>query len=241
MKSLIRRIVAAAAAITVAAGISAVSANPAQALSDGPAYFDVTKYKAGNLVIGNSNCRNTTVTMSHKKSGFSEWDVYASITGPDGGIENSVSYGHKSNKAKAAVSICPWSSRSFGRYTVGPSSIFANNADYTRSVYGDDFTKGHFYVRGKTKAGLSTKRKGKKVTLTATAKRYNPTYDRYTAHSPKAKIQVKSGKKWKTIKTVTLTKGKKSVTVTSKAKRTYRVTFGSSSKYAGATSKAVRR
>ncbi len=55
------------------------------------------------------------------------------------------------------------------------------------------------------------------------------------------KFQVKSGSKWKTLKTASAKKGKATYKVKSKSKKTYRVTFGQVSWATGATSKSVKR
>lgn len=104
-----------------------------------------------------------------------------------------------------------------------------------------DYTKGYFYVRGKTYASLSTKRNGKTVALTSTTKVYNPEDDRQVNYNAKVKFQVKSGSKWKTIKTVTAKKGKATYKVKTKSKKTDRVTFSQVSWATGATSKTSKR
>jgi hypothetical protein len=55
------------------------------------------------------------------------------------------------------------------------------------------------------------------------------------------KFQVKSGSKWKTLKTVTAKKGKAVYKVKSKSKKHYRVSFSQVSWATGATSKSVKR
>uniref|UniRef100_UPI003B3AF468 hypothetical protein n=1 Tax=Brevibacterium sediminis TaxID=1857024 RepID=UPI003B3AF468 len=104
-----------------------------------------------------------------------------------------------------------------------------------------DYTKGYFYVRGKTYASLSSKRRGSTVTLTSSTKVYHPEHHGKVNYNPKVKFQVKSGSKWKTLKTVTAKKGKAVYKVKSKSKKTYRVTFGQVSWATGATSKSVKR
>ena len=79
------------------------------------------------------------------------------------------------------------------------------------------------------------------MTLTASAQRYNPERNKYVAHgAKKARVQVKSGKKWKTVKTVKLKKGKVTVKVKTKLKKQYRFVFDQTSATTGATSKTIR-
>ena len=104
-----------------------------------------------------------------------------------------------------------------------------------------DHTKGYFYVRGKSYASLSSKRKGRTVTLTSSTKVYHPEHYGKIKYSPKVKFQVKSGSKWKTLKTVSAKKGKATYKVKSKSKRYYRVTFSQVSWATSATSKSVKR
>lgn len=128
-----------------------------------------------------------------------------------------------------------------GKYTIGPTDVYAfTNRDYSW-FDATDYTTGALYVRAQSRTQLSASRKGSSVRFTAKAQRYNPDRFDYTAYNPKAKIQVKSGKSWKTVKTVQLKRGSASATVKSKAKRTYRVTFGQISWATGATSKWVTR
>ncbi|MBM6590638.1 hypothetical protein [Brevibacterium sp. RIT 803] len=141
--------------------------------------------------------------------------------------------------------ICP-SSSGLGKYTLGPSEISAYYyGDYEDDEYakveGPDYTKGYFYVRGKTYASLSSKRRGTTVTLTSKTKYYNPKWDEKRSYNPKVKFQVKSGSKWKTIKTVTAKKGTATYKVKTKSKKTYRVTFSQVSWATGATSKSSKR
>lgn len=93
----------------------------------------------------------------------------------------------------------------------------------------------------KTYASLSTKRAGKTVSLTSKTKVYNPEKYGKVNYNPKVKFQVKSGGKWKTIKTVTANKGKATYKVKTKSKKSYRVTFSQVSWATGATSKSAKR
>ena len=79
------------------------------------------------------------------------------------------------------------------------------------------------------------------MTLTASAQRYNPEINKYVGHgAKKARVQVKSGKKWKTVKTVKLKKGKATVKLKTKLKKQYRFVFDQTSATTGATSKTIR-
>lgn len=232
MKFIRRALVSAIAAVALVVG-PAVSAEAASGS------FDVTKLSAKSIVVSNSNCRNVDVNMSHKKSGVSEWLVDADVT-RSGGIVDYAFFESDGNSKRTRIMVCPdWSG--LGKYTVGPSEVMANNASYSNFVDRTDYTKGYFYVRGKTYASLSTKRSGRTVTLTSTTKVYNPERYGKVNYNPKVKFQVKSGSKWKTIKTVTAKKGKATYKVKTKSKKTYRVAFSQVSWATGATSKSVKR
>lgn len=203
--------------------------------------FDVTKLSAVNIVVKHNACYSTPVTMAHKKSGVGRWDVYTDIS-KSGAFADSVYYSSNGNTRTAKSQICPWSEADLGKYTVGPSNIWADAADSYDYVYRDDFTKGSFYVRAHVKSRLSAKRSGSKVTLTGTAKRYNLDSWGYKVYSPKkAKFQVKSGSSWKTIKTVDLKKGTAKLTVKSSSKKSYRFVTQTTSKTAAGTSATVKK
>ncbi len=205
--------------------------------------FDVTKLSAKNMVISNSNCKYFDVHLKYKKRNVDSWSVDSEIAGRHGNATTAFfgDYSYPYDKDRAM--ICP-SLEGLGKYTIGPSEI---DADYSNSNYDSfwyartDYTKGYFYVRGKTYASLSTKRSGKTVTLTSKTKVYNPEKYGKVSYNPKVKFQVKSGSKWKTIKTVAAKKGKATYKVKTKSKKTYRVTFSQVSWATGATSKSVKR
>ncbi|WCE40574.1 hypothetical protein PGC08_02400 [Brevibacterium sp. BDJS002] len=232
MKFIRRAFVSAIAAVALVVG-PAVSAEAAGGS------FDVTKLSAKSIVVSNSNCRNIDVNMSHKKSGVSEWMVDADVT-RGGGVVDYAFFANDGNSKRTRVMVCPdWSG--LGKYSLGPSEVIANNSSYSNFVDRTDYTKGSFYVRGKTYASLSTKRSGKTVSLTSKTKVYNPEKYGKVNYNPKVKFQVKSGSKWKTIKTVTANKGKATYKVKTKSKKSYRVTFSQVSWATGATSKSAKR
>lgn len=146
-------------------------------------------------------------------------------------------------KTLSRMQLCPWLD-GLGKYTIGP-------ADYTKREYGysytdyrnyTDGTTKSFYVRAKSKASLSSSRKGRTVALTAKATGLNLDRDQYRAYNPSsATLQVKPGKTWKTVKKVKLSKGKVTVKVTSSAKKPYRFTFPKTSTRTGARSYVVSR
>jgi hypothetical protein len=201
--------------------------------------FDVTKLTAKDIIVKSSNCYNTTVTMSHKKSGVGSWDVFTDIT-KSGAVVDYVDYSSSGNTKTAKSTICPWSNSDYGTYRIGPSSIWADASRGYDYVNRDDFTKGSFNVRAHVKSGLTAKRSGSKVTLTA--KRYSLDKWGYATYSPKkAKFQVKSGSSWKTLKTVTLKKGKATYTTKTSKKKSYRFVTVKTSTSAASTSKTVKK
>jgi len=93
-----------------------------------------------------------------------------------------------------------------------------------------------------TRAYVSTKRSGKKVTIKVGAKKWEPKSEAYrTWNAPSAKIQYKSGSTWKTKKTVKLKNGTASYSYKTAAKRTYRFVTDETSTRFGATSSTSRR
>ena len=219
----------------------ALVVGPAVSAEAASASFDVTKLSADNIVVSDWNCKKTNVYMKYKKKNVDDWDVETEIHGRHGYM-NDAYFSDYRTKSQDRISLCP-DEGGLGKYTLGPSEI---SASYDGDSYIDyyerpDYTKGYFYVRGKSYASLSTKRSGKTVTLTSTTKVYNPERYGKVNYNPKVKFQVKSGSKWKTIKTVTAKKGKATYKVKTKSKKTYRVTFSQVSWATGATSKSVKR
>lgn len=168
------------------------------------------------------------------------------------------------NKAKRYSASMRWpvcnGATAFGRYTVGLAEIrYGNSVNDLWEASGDtltatDTTLAHYYVRRASKAVIKATRSGKKVTLSVAAKRYNPIvktaewgerYDAITRYSTysgqKVRFEVKSGKTWKPLKTVTLSKGKASLKVSSSSKRQYRAVLVKNSTTAGKTTSTVRR
>lgn len=232
MKFIRRTLVSAVAAVALVVG-PAVSAEAAKIS------FDVTKLSAKSIVVTTDNCRNIVVDMAHKKSGSMEWDVNTSISNRGKRVSRASFHSYDDSK-RTLTDICP-DMDGLGKYTIGPSEVWATTSGYYDVFDQVDYTKGYFYVRGKSYASLASKRSGKIVTLTSTTKVYNPEDDRRVTYSPKVKFQVKSGSKWKTLKTVTAKKGKATYKVKTKSKKTYRVTFSQASWATGATSKSVKR
>lgn len=237
MKFLKRALVASVAALALAVG-PAVSAEAASTS------FDVTKLSASNVVVSGWECKYINVYMKHKKKNIDDWDVDTDVRGRHG-LATWAWFSDYGNASKDRVQICP-SSDGLGKYTLGPSEVraysYGSYPDYEPDeIEEPDYTKGYFYVRGKTYASLSSKRKGSTVTLTSSSKVYHPEHYGKIKYNPKVKFQVKSGSKWKTLKTVTAKKGKAAYKVKSKSKKTYRVTFSQVSWATGATSKSVKR
>lgn len=200
--------------------------------------MDVTGFSAKSIVVSSSSCRYITVTMRKTMSPkVDSWDVSADVT-RGGSWVSGAHYGDSGDHSKTRVQVCPYFD-GLGKYTIGPSDVSASSWDNYQSY--TDWTKGHFYVRAKGKAALKGKRKWNTVTLTASAQRYNPELNKYVAHgAKKARVQVKSGKKWKTVKTVKLKRGKATVKVKTKHKKQYRFVFDQTSATTGATSKTIR-
>lgn len=229
------------AAVSALAAVALVIA-PAASADAANVSFDVTKLTADNLVVSDSNCKYFNVYLKYRSSGTDSWTVMPEIIGRHGYAGDLFfASTFRPNDVDRGM-VCP-SSDGLGKYILGPSEVTAENysGDYYDHYAGTDHTKGSFYVRGKAYASLSTKRSGKTVTLTSTTKVYSPEDYGKVNYNPKVKFQVKSGSKWKTIKTVSAKKGKATLKVTSKGKKTYRVTFDQVSWATGATSKTAKR
>lgn len=200
--------------------------------------YDVTRLSAGNLVMSDYECKNTDVRMTHRGTNADEWSVMAEVS-RNGAVTSYADFGTDGDRSKTRVQVCIYSG--FGKYTIGPSRVSVNTYDFSGYKSFTDYTRGSFYVRAKARTQLGAARHGRSVRLTARAQRYNPDKFGYTAYNLTARLQVKSGRHWKNLRTVRLHGGRAAVTVKSKAKRTYRVTFGQVSWATGATSRSVRR
>lgn len=228
----------------VAAGALALGTVPAQA-SERP--IDITGYSVSSITVADSNCRNLTVKASTKVKGdYEDASAYVDVT-RNGGLVTGVSL--ENRKITDRAFICP-SLYGLGAYKVGPADISASysywHPDYemwwTEYVNYTDRTSKTFNVRGKTKSSVTAKRSGRKVTLTAKAQVYSPEKYRYAQYNAKnAKFQVKSGSKWKTLKTVNLKKGTAKLTVTQSKKKTYRLSIPTASWATSTTSKSVSK
>lgn len=241
-KEVLRRALGVAAALTLTAGM-AITAAPAQA-SERP--LDFTGYKVSDITVADSNCRNLTVNASANVA-----DDYVAASGSidvtkQGGIVASMWF--EDDELDRAY-ICP-SLYGLGTYMVGPANVFAEYEYYddyfeeynTKYTSYTDYTSKTFHVRGKSKSTLSAKRYGAKVKLTAKATVYKPEKYRYAQYNASgAKFQVKSGSKWKTLKTVNLKKGQASITVKQSKKKSYRLQIPTATWAASTTSKSVSK
>lgn len=234
MKFIRRALVSALATLALVVG-------PAVTAEAASTSFDVTKLSGDNLVVSDWNCKKTNVYLKHKKTKVDYWSVDTEIHGRHG-YASGAYFGSYGSSSKHRTQICP-SLDGLGKYTVGPSEISADyySGNYYKAYERADYTKGSFYVRGKAYSSLSTKRSGKTVTLTSKTKVYNPAKYGKVNYNPKVKFQVKSGSKWKTVKTVSAKKGKATYKVKTTSKRTYRVTFSQVSWATGATSRSSKR
>ena len=239
----IRRGIGLGASMMFATGLL-VTAVPAQA-STRP--IDITGYKVSDVTVADSNCRNLAITATTKvKSDFVDSWGSVDVT-RNGGLVDSLWF--EGRKISDRAMICP-SFSGLGVYKVGPADINAEY-EYYDSYFGEydtgysDYTDNSskkFYVRGKTKSTLSAKRSRSTVTLTAKAQFYSPGKYRYAQYNGVgAKIQVKSGKTWKTIKTVNLKKGQAVVKLKDSKKKTYRVTIPKATWATATTSKSVTK
>lgn len=232
-----------ATAVLALIGGLALGAGPAQA-SERP--IDITGYQVADVVVSSSYCKKVMITATAKKQkDFTRSHMYVDII-RQGDIVHTVNFAERTLRERGEV--CPYST-GLGQYTIGPADV---RAEYKyKDSYGDwttdsrdywDTTKKDFNVRGHTKSSLAAKRSGTKVTLTASASFYSPENGRYAQYSPKnAKLQVKTGKSWKTIKTLKLNKGKASISLKDSKKKTYRVTVPKNAWAVATTTKAITK
>lgn len=233
------------AVIALALGI-VLTAAPAQSAQHNLKSVDITGYKVSDIVVSNKKCYDHKITAAIKKKTKTVTSFSSTV--------NLVRKGKVLNDGivdlrdlSDRIYFCP-SARGLGKYTIGPASSFAEytykreGTTYEPGIFYQDNTKKNFYVRGVVKSNLSAKRKGTKVTISTTASMYAPEKGRYAQYNPKnAKLQVKSGKIWKTIKTLNLKSGKASVTLKNSKKKTYRVTIPKSSYAVAKTSNSVSK
>lgn len=220
--------------VLIVLGLNAGTVVPSQAAQR---LVDVKGFSASSVVFSKPGCKYITVKMrkSVHRSTW-EWSVDADVT-YKGRLVEFASFSDSGDSSRTRILLCH--DEGFGKYTIGPSAVDAETYDSYPSY--TDWTKGHFYVRAKVKAGLKAKRKGNKVALIASAKRYSADRFEFVNYAPKkARVQVKSGKKWKTVKSVKLKHGKATVIVKSKRKKQYRFVIDKSSSRTSAKSKIVK-
>lgn len=224
------------------AGSLLISAAPAQA-AQRP--IDVTGFTVSNMVVSSSDCHQVKVTMkSKKKIKLDDWWISTNLSQRGRTIDSAWFDGHSTDY----VQVCP-PLYGLGAYTLGASKVSASwygpedhygYQPYEYSSYWDE-TRKTFYIRGKTKSSLTAKRSGSTVTLTAKVSVYAPEKFRWAQYNPTAKLQVKSGKTWKTVKNLKLKNGKAIVTLKDKKKKTYRVTAPQVSWATSTTTKSVTK
>ncbi len=208
-------------------------ANPASAKA--APKFDVQKLSVPDVVVkGNAPCKYTYVTLK-KRTNVRSWDFHTRLT--KGRTVLRIAYewpfsypyadfDSKYHPKKAKIVLCPDSSL-LGRITIGPGHAFLQSGK--KSVERRSKVKGYFYQRAQSKATLRAKRTGTTVRLSARATRHNadPRRPKYIAYNPRgAKLQVRSGKSWKTVKRADFKRGAANFTVASKGHPVYRISYG---------------
>ncbi|GAA4369518.1 hypothetical protein GCM10023166_17170 [Paeniglutamicibacter cryotolerans] len=238
-KSLLQTL--AATAMTAALGLTLMGA-PAQAASRP---VDVTKYTISDVTYtkGQLGCTQTPVKATIKKSSaYKYYSVQAPVT-RNGKLLTTLFFSDRTKKNVEKLQTCPF--QGTGKFVIGKSKISAYSGDYRYSwMNKTDGTTKTFYVRGKGYASLLAKRSGKKVTFQSAAKYYSTKKYTNLAYNPKsAKIQVKKGSKWVTLKTVKFSKGKATTTATLKSSKAaqFRLTFPKTTTVTGSTSKVVKK
>lgn len=272
-----KKLLTVAAAITLTVPLAFINTAPAQALDD--RLLDPTSYKVADVVVGKKSqlCVNRSLTIKGKVrdqpswTGYSDVDMAISVYGPTEDyvgqepiwISNPpINKKTQTFNVKSNFYTCVHG-HGYGRYTVGDASLrYGLNGDSNLRYSPDwalfevnDISRSYYYVRGAAKSTLKATRKGKYITLSASASRYalSQTLDEYgmgweTAsgkfkpyNAKKAKIQVKSGSTWKTLKTVNLKNGKANIKFKKSTKQQYRMAFAQTSTTTGATSSTVKK
>ncbi|GAA4776926.1 hypothetical protein [Microbacterium gilvum] len=188
------------------------------------AFFDVTKLTASSIVVGptTDGCTYVPVTISRKLPvGVQYWDAFVDVT-RNGQLISTAFFGSTGSSTKSRFLYCPLDG--FGKFTLGPTEWYAGTTGTHRS--GLDGTKGYFYVRSRTKAGISSiTRTNGVTTVKVSATRFAPySYPEQVKFSaPQAQLQVRNGTTWKTVATVKLVNGSATLSYRTSAGRTYRV------------------
>ncbi|WGW13221.1 hypothetical protein LWF01_05490 [Saxibacter everestensis] len=206
-----------------------------------PRPVDITGYSVKDVVFDRAGCQRVPVKVKARIDKTVDRESLSAIVELARGkyIYTDEGYAFTDGSSGEAL-ICD--DDGYGKIKVGPAEVDGMLKNSEDEFYSKDKTTSSFHVRVKAKAALNAKRSGSKVVLTASASRFNEHTDAYKAYSPKkAKIQVKSGTKWKTVKTVDLKKGKATYTVKRKSKASYRLTFDQVTWATGATSKSVKK
>lgn len=207
-------LLAAGAVLSLTAGLISV---PAASGATRP--VEVTGFTANNLVFSEPGCKYNTIKVKRTvSSSVEDFDIFTDVT-RNGYVEDAAWY--FGSDVSERIFICDW--QGLGAYKVGPSDVFGFKRNYYTPFDYVDRTSKTFYVRGKAQAGISSSRKGNDVTVNVSARYYNPSAMRYSYYSPTGvKIQRKTSSGWKTIKTVSLQRGKASYRTYKPAKAYYR-------------------
>lgn len=216
--------------------------------------FTVKSMSIKDVVVKKNTCYTRQVKLKSKSSAKT-WTFHTRVTKHGEPLRIAMSwpfsypyadFDSKHNPKKSQkVAICVYPAL-LGRVDIGPGHAFVKAGKKTVEVRSKK--QAHFYVRANTKAKLKAKRSGKYVKLTLTASKYKLTQKNwkfsghYVSYSPKAAhLQKKQAGKWKTVKTVALKKGKKTVKLKAPKKASYRLLLDQKSKTAKSTSKAVKK
>lgn len=225
--------------------LATLSLAPAAEASSRP--IDFLSYSVPDKVISSRGDVRLPVTVKVKKEKDYLGHKADHYISPSPGVDDTL---YSSNRQK----IEPFETylsrnKELGKYTISKTSVTASYRCYDsywgwhecKKSYTDRTTKS-FYIRAKSKTSMTSSRKGKTVTVNIKSTSFNLDANKYTAYNAKnAKLQVKSGKTWKTIKTVPLKSGRATVKITSSTKKQYRFTYDKTSTRTGATSNIIAR
>lgn len=243
-----KKLMRSAGATVLAGGLlasGALVAAPAQAVPTAPAAvaaattaakpFTSTKMATGYkaITVSSKGCRYNDFAL------LGEWNIGEAVSVS---AKTDLYRGSKKvttikldNRMSGTAKLCPKSSsQRFGSYSLGGTTISvvvpvrnANNqwdGHTTKTITWRDNRKASFTMKGAIDGSLYGKRYGSKKTFSAKLRYFSDKSQKWVTYNPSgAKLQYKSGSKWKNLKSLKFKSGKASYVQRSSKKYYYRV------------------
>lgn len=234
------------AATTTAAASSAPSVVKA-AVNRGPA-ITVKKvttdldYKGRVLTVGSKGCKSFGYYASYEYGRYANADFTISVDLYRG--NKKIKTITTRNTGLGKVTICPKDAKTrYGAYSlrniVTKGSTYywdSNYRKHNQPVTARQKMQLNFNVKGALSGKLYSERRGSKVSFVVKTRVFSDKYQKNVAYNPKgAKLQYKSGKKWKTLKTLKFKKGRATYGLRTSKYNSYRVTVPARSWATGGT------